>query len=290
MTFDHLKCLPQYIVPHHLLTRLLGYLANIKQPFFKNLGIRFFIWCYGVNMQEAIEENPQHYTTFNAFFIRALKPTARPIANKENNIVSPADGTLSQLGLIEKDRLLQAKNHTFNCHELLGGNIDRTSLFLNGHFATFYLSPKDYHRVHMPLTGTLQEMIYIPGSLFSVNSTATEVIPELFSRNERLVCIFQTAAGPMAVILIGAMIVGSIHTKWTGAVTPPHKSQIQRWDYATGNSITLNTGDELGHFQLGSSVIVMFGKNAVTWDSKLTANTSIKMGQALGILISNLNS
>lgn len=284
---DYLKCLPQFLVPHHLLTRILGQLASTKKTYIKNLFIRFFIWAYGVEMREALEENSQEYATFNDFFIRRLKPDVRPVDSQPNAIVSPADGTISQLGKIENDQLLQAKGHYFNLHELLGGDSDHTHTFLNGNFATFYLSPKDYHRVHMPLGGTLREMIYIPGKLFSVSHSAAQVIPNLFSRNERLICLFDTAAGPMAVILIGAMIVGSIHTVWRGAITPPHKNTIQRWDYSQSPDATtrLQTGDELGHFQLGSSVIIIFAKNRLKWHNSLGNQQSIKMGELLGTFL-----
>ena len=198
---------PQYLIPQHILTRCMGVLADVKLPFIKNWAIRFFIWHYDVNMQEALEENPNNYSTFNAFFTRFLKPNVRPICRKQNAIISPADGKISQFGLINEGRLIQAKGHYFNLHDLLGADDSLTQLFLDGNFATFYLSPKDYHRVHMPLTGTLKEMIYVPGKLFSVNDNASQTIPQLFSRNERVICLFETAAGSMAVILIGAMIV-----------------------------------------------------------------------------------
>ena len=277
---QQLKCLPQYLVPHHLLTRFMAYLANIKQPWLKNFGIKFFIRCYKVNMQEALIEDPKAYETFNLFFTRALKTTARPICDQINCIVSPADGTLSQFGLIDHEKLIQAKGHFFNLTDLLGGDQQLAKQFHNGFFATFYLSPKDYHRVHMPLTGQLKKMTYIPGKLFSVSRTATQIIPQLFSRNERLVCLFDTAAGPMVVIFIGAMIVGSIHTHWAGAVTPPHNKPTQSWEYHDTNLI-FKTGDELGHFQLGSSVIVIFGKDRVMSDEHLVADQSIKMGEKI---------
>lgn len=274
----------QYVLPHHTLSRLIGRLAECRAPWFKNRLITWFINTYQVNMSEAQLEDPSAYQHFNDFFTRALKSDARPLDATANAVLSPADGAISQIGSIEHGRIFQAKGHSFSLLELLGGNAQHAAPFMGGSFATVYLSPKDYHRVHMPLTGTLREMIYIPGRLFSVNQTTAEAVPELFARNERVVCIFDTERGPMAVVLVGAMIVASIETVWEGVITPPLR-QLRRFDYsqASRQPITLEKGAELGRFKLGSTAIVLFAKNHVTWDSQLTETSAVKMGQRMAL-------
>lgn len=209
---DRLFILAQHLLPHHLLSRVIGGFAECRAPWFKNLLTRWFVRHYDVDMRQAQVEDPTAYENFNAFFTRALKPGARPLPAEAGVVVSPSDGAISQLGRIEHGRIFQAKGHSYSLLELLGGDGLRAAPFMGGHFATIYLSPKDYHRVHMPLTGTLKEMVYVPGRIFSVNQLTAENVPELFARNERVVCIFDTAVGPMAVILVGAMIVASIET------------------------------------------------------------------------------
>ena len=215
----------QYIIPQHLLSRIVGWLAECEWSVLKMWLINLFISQYNVNMSEALDENPASYKNFNSFFTRELKPDARPIVADDAVIVSPADGAISQLGDISYGRIFQAKGQSYTAVELLGGNSELASEFDDGAFATIYLSPKDYHRVHMPMTGTLRETIYIPGDLFSVNQTTAENVPRLFSRNERLVAVFDTAAGPMAMVLVGALIVAGIETVWGGQVAPPPKHQ-----------------------------------------------------------------
>ncbi len=210
---DRLFILAQHLLPHHLLSRLIGGFAECRVPWFKNLLTRWFVRHYDVDMRQAQVEDPTAYENFNAFFTRALKPGARPLPAAADVVVSPSDGAISQLGRIEHGRIFQAKGHSYSLLELLGGDGLRAAPFMGGHFATIYLSPKDYHRVHMPLTGTLKEMVYVPGRIFSVNQLTAENVPELFARNERVVCIFDTAVG-QAVILVGAMIVASIETVW----------------------------------------------------------------------------
>ena len=218
---SRLFIISQYLLPHHLLSRLAGCVAECRARWFKNAFTAWFAKRYQVNMSEALVEDLTAYEHFNAFFTRALKPGARPLDETPGAILCPADGAVSQLGPIEHGRIFQAKGHSFSALELLGGDPALAAPFMGGEFATIYLSPKDYHRVHMPLAGTLREMVYVPGRLFSVNQTTAENVPELFARNERVVCLFDTERGPMAVVLVGAMIVASIETVWAGLVTPP---------------------------------------------------------------------
>ena len=276
----------QYILPHHTLSRLIGRLAECQTPWFKNRLIAWFIKRYQVNMSEALLEDPSAYRHFNDFFTRSLKEDARPLDNSEKAVLSPADGAISQLGSIEHGRIFQAKGHSFSLLELLGGDAERATPFMGGSFSTVYLSPKDYHRVHMPLTGILREMVYIPGRLFSVNQTTAENVPELFARNERVACIFDTEQGPMAVVLVGAMIVASIETVWAGQVTPPLRN-LRTYDYsqAARQPITLEKGAELGRFKLGSTAIVLFGPNHVAWDDALQETSAVQVGQRLAVEI-----
>lgn len=275
----------QHILPQHLLSRGVGWLAATRIKPVKNLFISRFAQAYDVNMTEAREENPLAYDSFNAFFTRALKPGARPVAEGPRTVACPADGAISQIGPISIDRIFQAKGHDYSVSTLLGGNSDRAMPFIGGQFATVYLSPKDYHRVHMPFTGRLREMIYVPGDLFSVNTTTAENVGNLFARNERLVCIFDTAVGPMAVVLVGAMIVAGIATVWAGDMAPRAGKHIEVFSYQHEN-IVLQKGDELGRFYLGSTAIVLFGANTVTWPDRLTAGTPVRMGEAFGQLVS----
>jgi len=282
-TRDKLLTLPQYFVPHHLFSRLVGWLAESHAPFIKNTFIDFFARRYQVNMSEAVEENPLAYENFNAFFTRALKPGARPIDADPTSIVCPADGAISQLGPIQGDIVFQAKGHYYSLCELLGGNKERAQAFEGGQFATVYLAPKDYHRVHMPFTGTLREMIFVPGDLFSVNTRTAENVPRLFARNERVVAIFDTEIGPMAVVLVGAMIVASIETVWAGVVAPM-KPGVMRTDYRSTprEPIVLEKGAEIGRFRLGSTAIVVFGPGVAAWDETFREGSPTRMGERLG--------
>lgn len=268
----------QRIAPQHLISRAIGLLAASETPFIKNTFINKFSKKYAVNMSEAVEETPLNYPSFNAFFTRALKPDARPIAPGSNTIVSPADGCISQMGNITDGRILQAKGQWFSVTELLGGGAT-AHRYNNGNFATVYLSPKDYHRVHMPLTGTLTTMTYIPGKLFSVNQATADNLPRLFARNERVVCEFETEFGPMAVVLVGAMIVASIETPWAGLVAPV-KRAIK--SHAYGQTITLNKGDEVGRFLLGSTAILLTPQGTKMGGEDIRAGSEIKMGQVIG--------
>ncbi|MDO8268539.1 MAG: archaetidylserine decarboxylase [Moraxellaceae bacterium] len=286
-TRDKLLTLPQYFVPQHLLSRAVGWLAESRSPLIKNTFIDFFARRYQVDMSEAVEENPLAYENFNAFFTRALKPGARPVDANPASIVCPADGAISQLGPIQGDIVFQAKGHYYSLCELLGGDRERAKAFEGGQFATVYLSPKDYHRVHMPLTGTLREMVFVPGDLFSVNTRTAENVPRLFARNERVVAIFDTEVGPMAVVLVGAMIVASIETVWAGVVAPV-KPGVRVTNYSTTprEPIVLEKGAEIGRFRLGSTAIVVFGPDVAAWDVKFKEGTPTRMGEMLGMRLS----
>ncbi|MDY7115652.1 archaetidylserine decarboxylase [Halomonas sp. SSL-5] len=278
MSLSKLFALIQYPLPHHLLSRLVGRLAECRQPALRNALVRTFIRRFGVDMAEAAEPDPTAYATFNDFFTRALAADARPIGE---GVVSPADGRLSQFGAIEAGQLLQAKGHRFSAEALLGGDVDAASRFLGGSFATVYLSPSDYHRVHMPLAGTLTEMVYVPGRLFSVNAATTEHVPGLFARNERLVCHFDTEQGPMAMVLVGAMIVAAIETVWAGQITPLPRGGVQRIRF--DNPIRLEKGAEMGRFKLGSTVVMAFSE-PVDFADGLEPGAKVQMGQSLGEL------
>lgn len=271
----------QRLTPQHLLSRAAGVLASTTNTTVKNLFIRWFVQRYQVDMSQALEEDPCTYTNFNAFFTRALKPGARMIDSDPGSVICPADGAVSQLGKIASGRVFQAKGQTFSVVELLGGDIEAASAFTHGSFVTVYLSPRDYHRVHMPFAGTLTKMTYVPGDLFSVNTVTAEEVPRLFARNERVVCHFETSAGPMVVVLVGAMIVASIETVWAGLVAPLRRKIITT-DYTAPKAIHLNKGDELGRFLLGSTAIVLFPEGAVNWHVELGATSPVQMGQAIG--------
>ena len=271
----------QHVVPQHLLSRLVGWVARSEISWIKTPFIHRFIKHFGVDLSEALIEDPDRFENFNAFFTRALKADARPIVDGDRTLACPADGTVSQLGPLRGGDLFQAKGHHYSAFELLGGDGALAAEFKNGHFATVYLSPKDYHRVHMPFTGTLRETCYVPGRLFSVNQTTTERVPRLFARNERLVCVFDTEVGPMAVVLVGAMIVAGIETVFAGQVTP-QSTTVTRVDYRNPAPVTLRKGDELGRFLLGSTVIVLFPEGAAEFGSELTAGAAVRMGEAFG--------
>lgn len=282
-----MRTILQYVLPHKIISKIADLSANCQVPWIKDYLIGYFIKRYAVNMREALQEDPFAYATYNDFFTRRLKPECRPIDPANNSIVSPADGCVAQIGKITDNRIIQAKGHTYSVQDLLG-NDPIADKFINGNFTTIYLAPKDYHRVHMPLGGRLQKMLYIPGKLFSVSNYAAENIPNVFARNERVVAIFDTIAGPMAVILVGAMIVGSIETVWAGKISPPHSKKILRTQYNNITPIDIAKGAEMGLFKLGSTVIVLFAPGATIWDQMVTNAMDIKMGHRLGI-VSNLS-
>ena len=280
---DFLKTIPQYLIPQHPLSQLMYALTRARLRVWKQWQIRWFIRRYGVDMSIAAQPDPQAYINFNSFFTRALKVDARTLVQGVNDIACPVDGAVSQLGAIEGGRIFQAKGHTFTLKNLLGGSTERSDLFHNGQFATLYLAPRDYHRIHMPLNGRLREMVYIPGRLFGVNTRTTSVVTDLFARNERVVTIFDTDAGPMALVLVGALFVASIETVWSGAVTPPFGKTIQQWNYQD-NDIRLERGAEMGRFNMGSTVIVLFGAHCNAWRAGLSADAAVKMGELLGTI------
>lgn len=277
--WSRLKVLPQYFVPHHALSRLVGLLAHSTWPSIKNPLTRWFIEHFQVDLSEALIDDPTGFNSFNDFFTRELKPDSRPIAN--HSLVSPADGVISQLGPIQGQQIFQAKGHQYSLSDLLAGDKELSAEFDNGQFATIYLSPRDYHRVHMPLSGTLTKTIYVPGRLFSVNPNTAAQVPNLFARNERVICVFETELGPMAVILVGAMIVASIETQWTGTITPPERT-LKVFDHGSPQQpLRLDTGAELGRFKLGSTVIMLLPAAGKSWLKQWQPGHSIKMGEKL---------
>ncbi len=279
---DKIKVGLQYWLPQHGLTRLVGKFASSKAGSLTTAVIRLFVKQYKVNMDEALHSDPAHFKTFNEFFVRELKPGMRPVIEGDSVITHPADACVSQFGPITDGQLIQAKGHTYSAQELLGGDATLAQEFTDGEFATLYLSPSDYHRVHMPCDGVLRQMIYVPGDLFSVNPLTAENVPNLFARNERVVCIFDTDFGPMAQVLVGATIVGSIELTWAGTVTPPRGNTVYTWDYpAEGNkSVHFKKGDEMGRFKLGSTVINLFSKGAVEFDQSMQNNVPTLLGTA----------
>ena len=281
---DQLFVLSQYAAPHDLISKAFGAASECRTPAIKNWMITTFIRKYGVDMNEAFLRDPLAYDTFNAFFTRALKHGARPLDTTDGAVLCPADGAVSQLGRIEQGNIFQAKGHSFTARDLLGGDAARAAPFMNGQFATVYMSPRDYHRVHMPLAGTLRETIYVPGRLFSVNPVTASQVPGLFARNERLVCMFDTELGPMAVVLVGAMIVGSMETVWGGRVAPHSPDVVVKRYTADGTSpVRLDKGAEMGRFLLGSTVVLLFGANRVRWDPKFAALVPTRMGERMAM-------
>ncbi|MDX1635518.1 MAG: archaetidylserine decarboxylase [Marinobacter sp.] len=280
---NKLFVLSQYVIPQLTITRLAGKFADSEAiPTVKNSVVKWFVRRYGVDMSEALEPDPTAYPSFNAFFTRALKPGVRPLAEGESVVISPVDGAMSQLGQIRGDRVFQAKGQSFSLLELLGGDVARAEPFAEGQFATIYLAPKDYHRIHMPVAGTLREMVHIPGKLFSVNPVTAQNVPNLFARNERVVSIFDTEFGPMAMVLVGAMIVGSVETTWAGVVAPGGR-EVTGTRYDTlEKPIRFEKGDEMGRFRLGSTVILVFPKGVAHWDPGMDAARNVRLGDALG--------
>jgi phosphatidylserine decarboxylase len=281
---DNLKILLQYLLPKHLISRLVGLLAAMEGGRLTQWLIRRFIQRYRVDMNEAQYPDPAHYLSFNDFFTRPLKDGVRPLVQGEELLAMPVDGAISQLAPIQQGRIIQAKGHDFSARALLGGDKALAEPFMGGDFATIYLAPRDYHRIHMPLDGVLRTMIYVPGELFSVNPLTAERVPELFARNERVVCIFDTAAGPMALVLVGATIVASIETVWAGTITPPVGKRVQRWDYDPATAPRLAKGEEMGRFKLGSTVVCLFAPGRVTLSDSLRPGTPTRMGTEFGRL------
>lgn len=274
-----IKIISQYLAPKHLLSRLMAIPSNSKISWLKNFLIHTFIKKYQVNMSEAIKPTANDYETFNDFFTRHLKPGCRPIS--EATIVSPADGSICEFGNIENQTLLQAKNHSYTLSALLANNPAMIKQFDGGSYLTVYLAPKDYHRVHMPYNGKIAKMIHVPGNLYSVNIETAKNIPNIFANNERVITLFNSDLGPFAVILVGACLVAGIHIKWHGQVSPRKSKGITSWSYPNQDTL-LKKGDELGHFQFGSTAIILFPKNTVAWNKALAVGSEVTMGQGVG--------
>lgn len=278
--------LSQYAAPQHALSRLAGAIARSERPWLRDRLIRRFADAYNVDMAQAERQFGQ-FTSFNDFFTRTLKPGMRPLADAKTDVLCPADGAVSQIGQIADGRVVQAKGQSYTVQELIGGDAELAARFEGGSFATIYLSPSDYHRVHMPVAGDLESTTYIPGDLFSVNTATAAAVPRLFSRNERLSCIFGTAHGTMASVMVGAMIVASIETVWGGLV-PPHQKDVVTTDFAAGSAnetlqtVHLEAGAEMGRFLLGSTVILLFEPDRVDWNADLKPGSVVRMGQSIG--------
>ena len=272
------------LLPHHLLSAMMYAVARSEWKPLKSRIIRWVIKQYDVDLSEAVIKDADLYPSFNAFFTRQLESSARPIADGDSNIVSPVDGEVSQAAPIAQGRMIQAKGRDYSLLELLGGDANLAGLFEDGYFATIYLSPRDYHRIHMPMDGHLRKMSHVPGRLFSVSQYTTESVPNLFARNERVICLFDTQAGPMAMILVGAIFVGSMETVWDGVVTPV-RHRISSWEYApqSAQQLTLRKGEEMGRFNMGSTVILLFPKGRVAWDEIMTNGENLKMGQRISV-------
>tara|TARA_R110002096_G_scaffold268308_13_gene462083 strand:+ start:146 stop:997 length:852 start_codon:yes stop_codon:yes gene_type:complete len=277
---DKLFIALQHLLPQHALSALMHKLARCKTPWFKNFVIKQFIQFFDVNMSEATEPDPQAYESFNAFFTRSLRDDARKLERAKATLACPVDGTISQIGAIENSQLFQAKGKHFNLAALLGSET-MASEFEDGSFTTIYLSPKDYHRIHFPVRGTLKKMVHVPGDLFSVNPTTVNAIDELFARNERVVAFFDTPAGPMAMVMVGAIFVSSIETVWHGEVTPPRHNQIRSWNY-NDKTLTYKKNDEMARFNMGSTIVLLYGKDKIAWAEELAAGQAVQRGQVLG--------
>ncbi len=283
---DSTAVIPQYLMPKKALTQFAGFVAGGRWGSVTQWIIRDFIKRYNVNMAEAAQPEPTSYATFNEFFTRALKSGARPLAQAD--WVCPVDGAISQFGRIEKDQIFQAKGHHYSSRALVGGDAALAAQFDDGHFACLYLSPKDYHRIHMPCAGTLRRMIYVPGDLFSVNPTTARGVPGLFARNERVVCVFDTPHGPFINVLVGATIVGSMATTWHGVVNPPRTGEVREWRYGDGGdgkAIRFAQGDEMGRFLLGSTVVMLWPKmpsdKPLCFNPQWQAARPIRLGEAM---------
>jgi phosphatidylserine decarboxylase len=275
---DRLAVLPQYLLPKQALTLLAGRIASARAGTSTTRLIRWFVKRYGVDMAEAADPDIAAYPSFNEFFTRALKPGARPIAQAD--LICPVDGAISQFGRIEHDQVFQAKGHRYSTAAMVGGDAALARQFDHGHFATLYLSPRDYHRIHMPCDGRLRRMIHVPGALFSVNPTTARGVPGLFARNERVVCVFDGPRGPFVLALVGATIVGSMATVWHGVVNPPRVGTLREWRYDDA-PVTLKQGDEMGRFLLGSTVVMLFPAGPLAFNPAWEAGRAIRLGEAM---------
>ena len=275
---ERLSLLAQYLAPKQALTSFAGWVAGKERGAVTTWIVRRFVARYGVNMNEALDADIASYASFNDFFTRALKPGARPIADAA--LVCPVDGAISQFGAIEGGQIFQAKGHQYSATALVGGDAQLAAQFANGSFATLYLSPRDYHRIHMPCAGELTRMVHVPGDLFSVNPTTARGVPGLFARNERVVCFFESAQGPFVLVLVGATIVGSMATVWHGQVNPPRTGTLRQWDYAKGQ-VSLQQGEEMGRFLLGSTVVMLFPQGPLQFNLQWAPMRAIQLGEAM---------
>ncbi len=275
---DRLVVLPQYVMPKGMLTALAGRGASARAGRLTTNFIEWFVRRYKVDMSEAAEPDITRYPTFNEFFTRALKPGARPIAAAD--LVSPVDGAISQFGPIERDLIFQAKGHNYSTTALVGGDAALAAQYEHGHFATLYLSPRDYHRIHMPCDGRLTRMIHVPGDLFSVNPVTARGVPELFARNERVVCVFEGPRGPFVLVLVGATIVGSMATVWHGVVNPPRVRKVRDWRY-DDQPISIKQGEEMGRFLLGSTVVMLFPRSDLAFNPAWQPGGAIRLGEVM---------
>jgi phosphatidylserine decarboxylase len=274
-----LAVFPQYLLPKQALTRLAGMFATTEAGSLTTSVIRWFVGRYDVNMEEAANPAIESYATFNEFFTRPLREDARPLAAAD--FICPVDGAISQFGAINRDQIFQAKGHHYSTMALVGGDTGMAAQFQDGSFATLYLSPKDYHRIHMPCAGRLMRMIYVPGALFSVNPTTARGVPGLFARNERVVCVFESARGPFVLTLVGATIVGSMATVWHGVVNPPRRPNICEWRY-DDTHLEYQQGEEMGRFLLGSTVVMLFPKNMLKFNPAWAPANEIRLGEMMG--------
>ena len=277
---DRLRVLPQYALPKSVITSVLGSLARSKAPFTRH-AIPWFIRRYGVNMAEAANADPASYSCFNDFFTRALREGVRPLAS--SSLVCPVDGAVSQCEPMQGDGVLQVKGHRYSARALLGGDEALAAAFRDGDAVTIYLSPRDYHRIHMPCAGELKAMVHVPGALFSVNPITVQGVPDLFARNERVACLFEASFGPFALVLVGATVVGSMMTSWHGVVTPPRRGAVKTWDYA-GQNVRLERGAEMGRFLVGSTVVLLFPRGTVQLNRDWAPGSPVRLGQAMGEL------
>ena len=277
---DRLAVLPQYLLPKRALTQFGGLIASAHGGPLTTRLVRWFVGRYQVDMSEAADPDIGHYASFNEFFTRALRADARPLAGAD--LVCPVDGAISQFGAIERDQILQAKGHHYSTTALLGGDAGLAARFQDGAFATLYLSPRDYHRIHMPCDGRLVRMIYVPGALFSVNPVTARGVPGLFARNERVVCLFESDQGPFVLALVGATIVGSMATVWHGVVNPPRAAQVRTWRYDDA-PVVLAQGQEMGRFLLGSTVVLLFPKGRMRFNPDWAPARAVRLGEAMGL-------
>lgn len=288
---NKIKAALTYPLPHHFLSHVVYQFMRIKIPQVKNFQIAMMTKAFNINISESKLRVPQDFPDFNSFFTRELKKDARTIEGDANSICSPVDGTVSQLGDIDGSAIFQAKGHSFNLTKLVGGSQELAKNYIDGKFATIYLSPRDYHRIHMPCAGKLKKIIHIPGRLFSVANYTVTTVPELFARNERVVCVFDTQFGEMIMVLVGAIFVSSMDTVWTGTITPPGAKQVTELDISNPqHTLDIEKGEEMGRFNMGSTVILLFPKNKIDWEEELSTGSSLRLGNGIGKVVENLTS